>query len=145
MAKTSAKSPRASAVLRHPHCEAVAATEQRFDSAKIAVRAGSRVCLEFTPSMVVVHDPSNPTPTNPLGSILYSHVFCGVKTKAYSPEIARKTGQVADDMFYLLLEMEEDSEGAICKFCGKRWAWSDTSQHCYEVFDKHLEAHSAGR
>jgi hypothetical protein len=131
---------------KHPRLPAVAATEQRFDSEKVAISAGQRVNLEFLPSMVVAHDAtSSPTPSNPLGTTLYSFFYHSGITAA----TAMESGQVSPTMYFLLLAIrpvkgnlknrkltEQQSQ---CCYCGK--AWPVGKQLTIKEHDDHLAKH----
>jgi hypothetical protein len=119
MKRATKKIVQPSAPVDCPFVLAIAGATQRFASEQIAFREGQRVQLEFTPSMVVVHDPAHPSPCSftSLGIILYSYIQSGAAI-----EKARDTGEIVGyKMSFLLLEIRTVKNQQECKACGKRW------------------------
>jgi hypothetical protein len=111
-----------------------------FESGRPAVRPGQLVVLEFTPSMVIVHDPLriSPSESNKLGVILYSHNWAPYD-KEYSLQRAMETGEVSAKMAYGLLKLRKiDKAGtAECMICGKHIGKKTST----EDRQRHLEGH----
>lgn len=107
----------------HPFCYALALNEWHFESNRIAIRARQAVQLEFTPSMVVVHDALRPSPMRgtQLGVILYSFPFPYFRSKQLSVESASQDGIVREGMQFHLIKLLPKGKRTECTFCGKVW------------------------
>jgi hypothetical protein len=107
----------------HPSCYALALAEWRFEANKIAIRAGQVVQLEFTPSMVVVHDALQPSTCKftQLGIILYSFPFPYFRSKQLSVASAEKDGIVREGMQFHLIKLTSQGKRTECTYCGKLW------------------------
>lgn len=109
-----------------PYCYALALNEWRFDSTRIAIRKHQVVQLEFTPSMVVVHDALHPSTANftNLGVILYSFPFPYFRSPKLSVRSVQEDGIVREGMqFHLIFCRYNKDIGAECLYCGKLWLW----------------------
>jgi hypothetical protein len=104
-----------------PSCYAIALQEWRFESKRIAIRAGQVVQLEFNPSMVVVHDALQPSPVRgtQLGIILYSFPFPYFRSPKLSVQSAQQDGIVRDGMQFHLIKLVSRGKLTDCTYCGR--------------------------
>ena len=128
----------------HPWMYAIALHEQRFSSQRVAIRKGQGVVLEFYPSMIVVHDPlqKSPSANETLGTILFSYHIPYFRNPDITLQSVRTDGIVrkpdcpdGEQQFHLLnlLSVGKRTE---CQFCGRLWLEKLSKEHA-----QHLNAH----
>jgi hypothetical protein len=126
-----------------PTIEAVAANTQLFPSGKVAVPKGKRVVLEFTNSMVSVHDPDKPPAFSrtKLGPIMYTHQFLpsDPACRGLSVDTVKENGIVSRQMSYLLLRLHRTNKEVVCWFCGRVWKVGVSKKFEEEHIKQHQE------
>lgn len=135
--------PHTDYTIDHPSLYAIALNDWAFDSKRLAFAEGQRVELEFMPSMVVVHDPFQPSTSHAteLGYILYSFPFPQSNLPGLSVVTAQQDGIVRKNLQFHIIDILEDKEGAQCTFCGKRWLYTHGSSWLGDsaIWDHHSE------